>query len=272
MSCWRGRRRPMAVDLTALSSDEQVELIKLLELDARAKARSPFVDTWDFLARAVWTKDEATGTIRQFPAALTHNGDLRFEYLHYLTNERVKHKIAAYDKSRRMMITWWLVAVYLYDIMSEFNHLNAIASDKLEKSCYLLGDDRMKFIYDHIPPCSSEVINAAKAQRMDVGPLLEQVWPDKPIVNFEQKQGMGWTVAHCRQTASSCMAVASGTSQMQQYTFTNVLMDEFPRWQWQQESWRNALPTTQGGGHVDMVCTPEPYTFADELLFDGAVR
>lgn len=177
-----------------------------------------------------------------------YNGEPRFEYLRYLTEERPKHRIRLYEKSRRMMITWWMLALYLYDIMTRENHANAIASDKLEKSAYLLGGDRMEFIYNHIPA---------------------EVWPDKPVVEFNSKAGtMGWKAAICKSTDSYNMAVASGESQMQQYTFSNVLMDEFPRWQWQEESWRNIQPTTQGGGCVDIICTAELGSFAYDLLYD----
>jgi hypothetical protein len=186
----------------------------------------------------VFTRDEASGSIRQFPS---------WEYLEYLTMERPKHKVRAYEKSRRMMVTWWILSLYLYDIMVNRIHTNAVASDKLGKSAYLLGSDRMQFIYDHIPA---------------------DVWPNKPEVIFEGKEGNGWKSAHCPSTQSRIMAVASGESQMQQYTFTNVLLDEFPRWQWQEESWRNIQPTLQGGGCADIICTAELGAFAYDLLYD----
>jgi hypothetical protein len=232
--------------LAALTQEEQEELLRLLEL--QAGPTNPFSSAWDFLARAVWTKDEASGQIRQFPAALMHEGAERFAYLRYVTEERPKHRIRAYEKSRRMLVTWWLLALYLHDIMTQPNHADAVASDKLEKSAYLLGPERMQFIYDHIP---------------------DDVWHDKPEVIFEQKRGpLGWQIARCPSTGSYCMAVASGASQMQQYTFSSVLMDEFPRWEQQEESWRNIQPTTQGGGCVDIVCTAELGSFAYDLLYD----
>jgi coproporphyrinogen III oxidase-like Fe-S oxidoreductase len=85
---------------------------------------------------------------------------------------------------------------------------------------------------------------------------------------FEGKDGMGWKIARCPATDSAIMAMASGESQMQQYTFSKVLMDEFPRWKNQEECWRNIQPTTQGGGCVDMVCTAELGVFAYDLLYD----
>lgn len=250
----------------ALNEKQQLEYLNLIE--AQYGGVNPFADSWDFLCKAVWTRDEASGKIRKFPAEKEWRGS-RFEYLRYLTVERDVHKRRAYEKSRRMMITWWLVALYLYDILTQSNHLNAVASDKLEKSAYLIGPERMQFIYDLIPPVRDVgVLNMLQTQGLDLAPFVAPVWPGKPEVKFQAKLGMGYKLATCSKTQSSCMAVASGESQMQQYTFSNVLMDEFPRWQWQEESWRNIQPTTQGGGCVDIVCTAELGVFAHDLIYD----
>jgi hypothetical protein len=233
---------------------------------------NPFPTTWDFLSRAVWTRDEASGRIRKFPSAdIMHDGEPRFEYLKHLTDHRLDHTIAAYEKSRRMLVTWWAVAVYLDDILRNQTHLNAVASDKLEKSAYLLGGDRMEFIYRHIPPVDDATYTRLSSLSMSkdwLDQFKEPLWPDKPKVTFEGKQGYGWKSVRCEETGSSIMAMACGASQMQQFTFSNVLMDEFPRWQWQEESWRNIQPTIQGGGHVDMICTAELGSFAYDILYD----
>ncbi len=251
-----------------LSRGGEAELALLLEAERREAERVPFVDAWEFLSKAVWTRDEASGEVRRFGTDNTGYGEGRFEYLRYLTGERGKHRIRAYEKSRRMLITWWLLALYVYDVMTERNHLDAVASDKLEKSAYLLGGDRMKFIYEMIPPVSEGQLNILRSLGIDLGPFRELVWPKKPVVRFEQKHGDGWRLVSCEETASKIMAVASGETQMQQYTFSKILMDEFSRWQWGRESWRNAQPTTQGGGEIDVVATAELGSFCYDLLFD----
>jgi len=235
--------------------------------------KSPFADTWDFLSRAVWTRDEAGGRIRKFPGLdVLHNGEPRFAYLKHLTDHRLDNIVNAIEKSRRMLITWWAVAVYLDDIMRNPTHTNAVASDKLEKSAYLLGGHRMQFIYDHIPPVSDAVYNSLRYSAPNqkwLEQFKEPIWPNKTPVIFEAKQGLGWKTVRCEETGSNIMAVASGEAQMQEFTFSNVLMDEFPRWQWQEESWRNIQPTIQGGGHVDIICTAELGAFAHDLLYDA---
>ena len=170
-----------------------------------------------------------------------------------------------------MMINWWAIAVYLDELMRFRNGKAAVASDKLSKSAFLLGPERMQFIYDHIPPVSDERLETLRFLVDDIGPFREQIWPDKPMVSFERKEGEGWTFARCAATGSSIMAVASGQAQMQQYTFKNVLMDEFSRWENQYQSWRNIQPTLQGGGGADIIFTTELGSFADDLIFDRAL-
>jgi hypothetical protein len=243
---------------------------EMLEVQKKAlgiRGANPFKDAWEFMSAAVWTRDEASKRIRRFA---DNDGwpEERFDYLKYLTYERPKERINAYEKSRRMLITWWLIAIYLFEMMTETNDLSALASDKLAKSAYLLGAERMQFMYDHIPPVAPHIVEAMRVQKMDIGPFIEEVWPNKPLVLFEGKQGVGWEQARCEAMNSRCMAVASGTSQMQQYTFSKVLMDEFSRWEAAQDCWRNIQPTLQGGGRADIVCTAELGSFAYDLLYD----
>ncbi len=227
----------------------------------------PFKTRWEMLTHVVFTRDEASKRIRPF-ADNDGWSEERFDYLRCLCEDRMKRRVNGYEKSRRMLITWWLIAEYLLDLMTQTNDLSAVASDKLAKSAYLLGSERMQFIYDHIPPVSPEIVEQLRVQRVDIGPFTEEIWPDKPEVKFRGKLGVGWESAECATTQSRCMAVAAGASQMQQYTFSKVLMDEFSRWQWPEESWRNIQPTTQGGGRVDIVCTAELGSFAYDLLYD----
>lgn len=248
---------------TQLSNEDRALFTELERRGLGVAPRCPFASPWEYLQACVWTRDEASGQIRKFPS---------WDYLRYCSEVRGQHRVLAWEKSRRMMVTWWLVAEYLFDVMTQPTHTDAVASDKLEKSAYLLGPDRMQCIYDLIPPVSEAQLRMLASRRVDVGPFREQVWPDKPVVEFGHKQDRGWRMASCAATGSVIMAVASGESQMQQYTYSNILMDEFPRWERQEESWRNIQPTTQGGGHVDIVCTAELGAFAHDLLYDEGGR
>jgi len=260
----------VSVDINrALATLTRAELDELEALSRAVTGTiSPFVDAWDFMKHAVWTRDEASKRIRPFA---DNDGwpDDRFAYLEYVCHERKKYRIRGYEKSRRMLITWFLVADYLYSLMTVPHDLSAIASDKLEKSAYLLGGERMQFIYDHIPPVSDVTLRELEAQHVDTSPFREAIWPSKPEVSFTGKRGpKGWDSVYCPTTASRIMAVAAGTAQMQQYTFSKILLDEFSRWMWAEQCWTNAQPTLQGGGEADIVCTAELGSFAYDLLYD----
>lgn len=198
---------------------------------------SPFADGWDFLCRATWTKDEASGRIRQFTA---------HEHLAYLTGVRSQHRIFAIEKSRRMMVTWWMLGLYLYDTLTSRNHANFIGSRKLEASAYLLGEERILGMYNRIPA---------------------DVWPDKPSLEATGKHGMGYTLLTCRETGSYIQAIASGADQLRQYTASNVFFDEFAFFERAQETYGAVLPTIEGGGHIDIVSTPDLGAFMYTLLY-----
>jgi hypothetical protein len=207
----------------------------------RPTGSSPFKDEWDFLTRSVWTKDEATGSIRQFPH------EERYDYLRQLTLIRKQHPIFAIEKSRRMLITWWMLSLYLFDTLTMKNHANFVVSKKLGDSAYLLGDDRILGVYKRIP---------------------ESTWKNKPRLIESGKEERGFTLLTCPDTGSYLQAVASGADQLRQYTASNVFFDEFAFQDRQEDAWTAARPTIEGGGHIDMVSTPELGAFFYDLLYD----
>jgi len=203
---------------------------------------SPFRNVWDFLCCAARTKDEAAGQVRQFPAA-----ESRYDYLRELSRLRAESRIFAVEKSRRMLITWWMLGEYLWDTITHVNHANFVGSRKMEASAFLLGGERMLFMYEHIPVT---------------------VWPDKPRLEPRGRLESGYTRLECPDTGSYVQAIASGADQLRQYTATNVLCDEFAFWDRAEESWSAMRPTIEGGGHIDLVSTPELGAFMQQLLYD----
>ena len=228
------------IDISHLSESEEVELLELLE--AESVSRSPFRDAWDFCKSAVWTIDEARGEVRPFPC-----GE-RYSYLREMTYERERHPIFAVEKSRRMFMTWWMLSLYLYDVLTQKNHANFVGSRKMESSAYLLGPSRMLGIWERIPA---------------------EVWPTKPELKPVGKLEAGYSRLECIQTGSYVQAIASGADQLRQYTATNVLCDEFAFWERQRESWGALKPTVEGGGHIDIVSTPELGSFMQDLIYDS---
>ncbi len=144
-----------------------------------------------------------------------------------------------------MLMTWWLLGLYLYDVLTQKNHANFVGSRKLEASAYLLGPERMYGMWERIPVA---------------------LWPEKPELICEQKQGMGFALLRCPATGSYIQAIASGADQLRQYTASNILLDEFAFFERAAETWGAVLPTIQGGGHVDVVSTANLGSYMYDLL------
>jgi hypothetical protein len=199
---------------------------------------APFTDSWDFLSRAVWTKDEASGTIRQFPGNIIweETGELQYGYLREIINIIEREQLIALDKCRRMMITWCIMSWLLYDTLTQPNHANFVVSKKLEDAAYLLGDERALGVYRRIP---------------------DDVWPNKPQLEWTGKDGMGYDLLSCPSTGSYIQAVAQGADQLRQFTASNVFFDEFAFQARQREAMTAAKPTIDGGGRIIVVSTPE---------------
>jgi len=147
-----------------------------------------------------------------------------------------------------MLVTWWMLCLYLHDVLTQPNHANFIGSRKLEASAYLLGPERILGVYERI---------------------TSDVWPNKPRLLATGKHEHGYTLLECPDTGSYIRAIASGADQLRQYTATNVFCDEFAFWERAEESWSAMRPTIQGGGHIDIVSTPELGAYMYQLIYDN---
>lgn len=238
------------IDLSSISESQTEELIALLE--PMAGFAGPFQGEIDFLKRGVWTKDEATGQVLQFPTGTNLE---RFAYLEEIVKQRqdaakMGEMIFIVEKSRRMMMTWLFLALYLYDTLARKNHANFVGSRKMETSAFLLGDERMMFIYKQIPPT---------------------LWKDKPELVARGKFGGGYTRLECPQTGSYLQAIASGADQLRQYTASNVFVDEFAYWDKARESMASMLPTIEGGGRIDVLSTPRLGSYMFDMIYPMGV-
>lgn len=218
-------------------------MLTILELEAQAQTAltNPFSGPWDYLTRAVYTQDQAAGSVRQFP---------NLDYLRYTVESRERCKLFAVIKSRRMIISWLMCALYLYETATAANQASYIASRKYETSCELVG--RLAFIYDHIP---------------------HEVWPNKPLMERRAGQNsVGNSVLSFPALSSKVFAVAEGSDQLRQYGASRVLCDEAAFWDRWEDSWSALKPTIQGGGRIDLVTTPESTSPVRQLLYgSGAV-
>jgi len=184
-------------------------------------------DPWAFVRDCVWTRDEATGMVRRYPS---------HEYAELLVRRWQSVPILVVAKSRRMVITWLMVAVNVW--LAMFSPLSKVAfmarklgRTETEGSCELVR--RARFIMQHLPA-------------------------SLPAVDVEYQVGLlrfG--------NGSEIVALGEGEEQARQHTFTSVLADEVSFWEHAYETWVALRPTIEGGGRITAVSSAGPGFFRD---------
>lgn len=202
-----------------------------LQRDSESKYAS---DPWAFMVHAVKTVDQASGSIRPFPA---------HPYLETLTREWQDNKLLLVPKSRRMFVTWFFVALHYWLLRYRPATTVAFISRKegrseSEGSAELVA--RLKFIHDHLPP--------------DLAPR-----------SIEYK--------FCRfkftDTHSEVIGIGQGPDQLRQLTVTAILADEFAFWEHSKDTYIAMRPTIEGGGRLTLVSSANP-GFFEQLIRDAA--
>jgi hypothetical protein len=181
---------------------------------------------WEFIRDNMQTIDEAdSGLTKSFP-------DL--PYLRKVCETWQSHKLLAVPKSRRMMLTWIMLALHLHLALFNPNAAIFIQSKKAEDSYYLLGDNRLLFLYRSIP-----------TWLFDYG--LPTVTMRQGFLNFSN--------------GAMIKGIAQGPDQLRQYTATAVLADECAFWDQAYTTWRAIRPVLQGGGRATLVSSAAPGFF-----------
>ena len=210
---------------------EKAELLQLLEW--REWRRSPS----SFIKDCIVTRDEAdSGLVKPMPEK---------EYLHHIDKCFVEYPILAIPKSRRMIVTWRLLALHLWHGIFHNNSAIFIQSKKAGDSAYLLGDDRLLFMYNNLPK--------------------RHVWPQISR-KTRDNDGKGYDVIQL-DNGTSFYAIAEGPDQLRQYTASRVYCTEIAFWQSAESTWASLRPTIQGGGKIVMDSSANPGFF--QRLVEG---
>jgi hypothetical protein len=214
-----------------LSNKELAELAVLEAFEQYQK------NPWFFLIDCCWTKDEADkGLVKRFP---------KKEYLQYIVQVWQEENLIAVPKSRRMLMTWLFICLHLWAAMFRPNAAIFVQSKKQEDSEFLLGEDRLMFVYKHLPP--------------------EYPWPrlEKTTAG---KSGKGFSFLRFS-NGSYMAAVGQGPDQLRQYTASFVYLTEIAFWEWAEETFASLKPTIQGGGKITIDSSAGPGFF--ERLVNG---
>ncbi|GHV45876.1 hypothetical protein FACS1894204_06260 [Synergistales bacterium] len=194
-------------------------------------ARSP----WAFVRDACVTIDEADeGKVKRFP-------DL--PYLRHICEVWSANRMLAIPKSRRMMLTWLMVALHLHLALFTPRSAIFVQSKKAEDSEFLLKEERMLFIYNNLP-----------------GWLRACGLPTVTSKEYLLKFSNG----------SVIKAVSQGADQLRSYTATAVMCDEIAFWERAGETWRALRPVVQGGGRITLISSAHPGFF--EAVVKGELR
>ena len=164
----------------------------------------------------------------------------KFPQLDYLArvDDIIQHaQVAAFPKSRRMMMTWRCLANLLYYAMFGQNLSIFVQSKKYDDSAYLLGDSRLLFLYDHLP--------------------TNHTWP---TIERKTRSKMGYDYVKFS-NGVEFRAVAEGADQLRQYTASIVYCTEMAFWDFAQATWNSLRPTIEGGGKIFIDSSANPGFF-----------
>lgn len=191
-------------------------------------------DPWEFLSTCVWTIDQVDkkNPIKQFPTDLA--------YIKLYSRIWKRYPKIAVPKSRRMIMSWTNIALYLWDTLFHQGRYNAFVSRKEDAADELVK--RAEFIYDHIP---------------------ESVIPRELLPRKASKFG---SLAF-PEINSKIEGFPQGSDQLRQYTFSGIFGDEMGFWEEAQAMYSASMPTLEGGGRFTGVSSPAP-GFFKSLVFD----
>lgn len=210
----------------SLSQREKQELKMLLEWQRWSQ------DPWQWIKDCCWTMDEADqGRAKRFPDK---------EYLAHICVVWMRESIIAIPKTRRMLLSWLFLALHLWAALFHPRVSVFIQSKKEKDSAFLMSDERMMFIYNHLPG--------------------GYPWP-RPVKMNSGPSGVGYSYIKF-DNGAYIMAIGQGADQMRGYTATYVMLDEVAFWEQAENSWASLKPTIEGGGKVGLISSANPGFFS----------
>lgn len=190
-------------------------------------------DPIEFL-RGVRTLDQVDKIrpIKPFP--------IHLDYIKIYCALWTRERLIAVPKSRRMIMTWTNVCLYLWDTMFNNGRAQAFVSKKEDDSDELVR--RCVFVLQN---------------------LDHSIIP-KEIVPAHEYKYAKLSFPHIN---SYIQGFAQGADQLRQFTFSGIFADEIAFWSDAQKMYSGSMPTVEGGGKFTAISSPYP-GFFKALVFD----
>ena len=191
-------------------------------------------DPWQFLLECCFTLDQVDKRtpIKTLPDR---------EYGKMYARMWQSFPLLAVPKTRRMTMSWYTIALYVWDTIFHDGRFNAFVSKKEDDANELVS--RAKFILDNIP--------ADKLPRE----MLPEYVSKFCMLDFPSIK-------------SKIQGFPQGADQLRQFTFSGIFGDESAFWENAQKFYAASFPTIDGGGRMTLVSSPAP-GFFKKLCFDA---
>lgn len=197
---------------------------------------------FEFLRHCIYTKDEVDTerSVKPFPANL--------DYIRFIALMWKKEKRIAIPKSRRMTVSWTILALITHDIIFFKGRSWAVTSRKEEAAKELVS--RIEFMITHIP---QDMIDRALIPKMKHGKM--QTSP--PSIDFIE-------------TYSKVQGFPQGGDQLRQYGFSGIFEDECAFQEESEATYTAANPTVGLTGRFIKVSSRaiEDGGFFKKIVFD----
>jgi hypothetical protein len=243
----------MRLDLPE-SDERRLRALARLKAIREANEKRYEAHPWPFLCEAVYTFDPfaqktAGGSVRKYPGGEIHDPSPGCDcqeggcqnYLHHIANVWYANPRNIWPKSRRLMLSWTMVALHVWLARYRPGQMIALVSRKQgqnedEGAAELIK--RARFIEDHLP---------AEVQPRDTKRT--------------------WCRTYYPHNNSTLVGIAQGADQLRQLTITAWLGDEFAFWEQAGQTYAASIPSLEGGGRCTLVTTANP-GFAKGLVHD----
>jgi hypothetical protein len=220
-----------------LSPSERLDVRMRLEEQERRRCAA---DATYWLFKYARTRDEHDPSVAAKPLPDK-------AYLRELAHFWLTHRMNLYEKSRQMMASWMLCALYLHDTQFQTNRLNLIQSkkeedsDRLVQRCFTIWSNQPKFLRRAHPAvytcCHLKFYKPGEAD----GLPYSEIW-----------------------------GIPQGGDVLRQHVGSGLFCDEGAFQIDLEASLGAAMPMIKGGGRIDVVSSAEPGYF--QLLCEDRVK